>query len=100
MAGEALGKQHRGDAGEALWISAESRELERGDARLDHLRDAGGALFRIDGAVEREIDAGLRQGVGDLLPHIVARGDDVALVIGHVDDGGDAAGRRRAGSTR
>ena len=55
-----------------------------------------GAIFRIDRRIEREIDARLRAGLGDLLLHALAGANQKIGVIGHVDDGGDAAGRRGA----
>ncbi len=55
-----------------------------------------GTILRIDRRIEREIDAGLRAGLGDLLPHAIAIADKEVGVTGHVDDGGDAAGSRRA----
>src|SRR6185312_8149844 len=51
----------------------------------------------IDRAVKGEVDAGLRARVLDLPAHRFAGIDDIALVIRHVDDGGNAAGGRRAG---
>ena len=63
-------------------------------------RQRGRRAERIEirlGAVEREIDAGLRQGVLNLPRDRSGGADEITLVVGHVDDGGDAAGGGRAG---
>ena len=59
-----------------------------------------GAVLRRDRAIEGEVDARLRAGLGGLLPNPVAVADKKTRVIRHVDDGGDAARGRGAGSTR
>ncbi len=85
-------QQRRRNARKPLRIGAEGRELEGGDAGLDHFGDARRAFLGVDSAVKGEIDAGLGPGMGDLAGDGFSRADEIALVIGHVDDGGDAAG--------
>ena len=84
--GEA-GQQKRGrDAGEAFGIGPEGREFEGADAGLRLFGDARGAFGRVDGAIQRDVDAGLGLGGGGLAPDGGGRGNQVPLVIRHIHD--------------
>ena len=95
--GKAFFQEGWGDARKADRIGAEGRELERGDAGFGLFGNASGPLLRVDCSVKRKIDAGLRAGMLDLDAHSLGRADKIALVIGHVDNGGDPARGCRAG---
>src|SRR5271166_1193499 len=83
----------RRDPRKSLGVSPEGRKLERGRAGIDQFIDPRSAFLRIDGCIKREIDAGLRRRLLRLVGETLRRGDQAAVVIGHIDDGRDAAGR-------
>ena len=77
-------------------MGAEGRELERGGAGVDQFVDARRAFLRIDRCIKREINARLCARFPSLGAEALRVRDQTAVVIGHVDDGGDAAGRGAA----
>jgi hypothetical protein len=94
--GEAGVEDVRRDAREAARIGAEGGELEGRRSGRHEVADAGRALGRIHGGVEREVHARLRSSRFDLAGEALGRRDQVAVVVGHVHDRGHAAGGRRA----
>ena len=73
-------------------MGAEGGELERGGARIDKFADARRAFLRVDRCIEREVNARLCARFLSLDTEALCVRDQTAVVIGHVDDGSDAAG--------
>jgi len=86
----------RRNPGKALRVRAEGREFESRRPRIGQFVDPRRAFFGIDRRIERKIDARLRTRFLRLGSKSVGRGNQAVIVIGHVDDGGDAAGRGAA----
>jgi len=84
------------DARKPLRMRTEGRELESGGAGVDQFIDPCCALVRIDRRIQREIDPRLRAGFADLGAETLRGGDQAIVIVRHVDDGGDAAGRGAA----
>ena len=84
------------NAWEALRMGAERRELERGGAGIDKFADARRAFLRVDSCIKREVNARLCARFLSLDTEALCVGDQTAVVIGHVDDGGNAAGSSAA----
>ena len=93
------GGDHGGvvDAREADGVVFVGREFEGGDAGGGEIGDGFDAAGFLDGAVERDIDMRGAFDPADLFVQHISRGDGLRHVIGHVDTGGDAAGRGAAG---
>jgi len=93
---EAGEERLRRNAWEALRMGAERRELERGGAGIDKFADARRAFLRVDSCIKREVNARLCARFLSLDTEALRVSDQTAVVIGHVDDGSNAAGSSAA----
>lgn len=93
--GKSVVQDRRRNAGEALRVRLEGRELERRRTGPEHVGHVARTVRRADRAEQREIHARFAAGRIRLLGEPLAGADQVPVVIGHVDDGRHAAGRRR-----
>ncbi len=87
---KAFRQKRRVDARETLRIRAKGRELKCSHARFRLFGNAYGTFQRINRAIEREIDEGLFTGMCDLALRRRCRANQIAFIIRHIDNGGNA----------
>ena len=93
------GKRLRRQAREPNRMRPESRKLEGGYPGLNHFCHAKRTLIGMAGAVKRKVDPRPRLTIRDLGADAVSRGDQITIIIGHVDDGRDPTRSRRTTGT-
>jgi hypothetical protein len=82
--------------GETRRAAFEGRNLEGDDAAGDQILDLIDRLAGHDGGIERDVGMGVFADSGDLGLQSFDGIHRIRIVVGHVDNGSDAAGHRRA----